>query len=91
MTPKGVCVLSVAPGWIETEASVAFAQRMGKEAGTDYKGGKKIVMEWLGGIPVGRPAQPQEVADLIAFFASPRAASIAGSEYRIDGGTVPTL
>nr|WP_233492629.1 SDR family oxidoreductase [Xanthomonas oryzae] len=91
MTPKGVCVLGVAPGWIETEASVAFAQRMGGEAGTDYESGKKIVMEWLGGIPVGRPAQPQEVADLTAFLASPRAVSIAGSEYRIDGGTVPML
>ncbi|MBB6290658.1 NAD(P)-dependent dehydrogenase (short-subunit alcohol dehydrogenase family) [Pseudomonas sp. SJZ103] len=91
VTPKGVRVLSVAPGWIETEASVAFAQRMAAEAGTDYDGGKKIIMDWLGGIPVGRPATPQEVADLIAFLASPRSASIAGAEYRIDGGTVPTL
>ena len=91
VTPKGVRVLSVAPGWIETEASVEFAKRMAAEAGTDYEGGKKIVMDWLGGIPVGRPAKPQEVADLIAFLASSRSASIAGSEYRIDGGTVPTL
>lgn len=91
VTPKGVRVLSVAPGWIETEASVAFAQRMGTEAGTDYEGGKRIVMNWLGGIPVGRPAKPSEVADLIAFLASLRSASIAGAEYRIDGGTVPTI
>lgn len=91
VTPKGVRVLSVAPGWIETEASVAFAARMAAEAGTDYEGGRKIVMDWLGGIPVGRPAKPQEVADLIAFLASPRSASIAGTEYRIDGGTVPTV
>lgn len=91
VTPKGVRVLSVAPGWIETEASVVFAQRMADDAGTDYEGGKKIVMDWLGGIPVGRPAKPREVADLIAFLASPRSASITGAEYRIDGGTVPTL
>jgi NAD(P)-dependent dehydrogenase (short-subunit alcohol dehydrogenase family) len=91
VTPKGVRVLSVAPGWIETEASVAFAQRMADDAGTDYEGGKKIVMDWLGGIPVGRPASPQEVADLIVFLASARSASIAGTEVRIDGGTVPTL
>jgi NAD(P)-dependent dehydrogenase (short-subunit alcohol dehydrogenase family) len=91
VTTKGVRVLSVAPGWIETEASVALAQRLAAEAGTDVEGGKKIVMDWLGGIPVGRPAKPREVADLIAFLASPRSASIAGSEYRIDGGTVPTL
>lgn len=91
VTPKGVRVLSVAPGWIETEASVAFAQRMAAEAGTDDEGGKQLVMDRLGGIPVGRPATPREVADLIAFLASPRSASMAGAEYRIDGGTVPTV
>ena len=91
VTPKGVRVLRVSPGWIETEASVDFAQRMADNAGTDYEGGKKIVMDWLGGIPVGRPARPQEVADFITFLVSPRAASVAGSEHIIDGGTVPTV
>ncbi|WP_028602605.1 SDR family oxidoreductase [Ottowia thiooxydans] len=91
VTPKGVRVVRVSPGWIETEASVAFAQRMGAEAGTDYEGGKKVVMDWLGGIPVGRPATPKEVADLITFLVSPRAASVSGSEHVIDGGTVPTV
>ena len=89
--PKGVRVLSVAPGWIETEASVRLAERLAAEAGTDYEGGKRIVMQSIGGIPLGRPATPQEVADLIAFLASPRATSISGSEHRIDGGTVPAL
>lgn len=91
VTPKGVRVLRVSPGWIETEASVAFAERMAAQAGTDYEGGKKMVMDWLGGIPVGRPARPQEVADLITFLVSPRAASVSGSEHVIDGGTVPTV
>ncbi|MDR6936914.1 SDR family oxidoreductase [Luteibacter sp. 3190] len=89
--PRGVRVLSVAPGWIETEASVTFAERLGSSAGTDYEGGKRMIMDALGGIPLGRPATPREVADLIVFLASPRAASISGSEHRIDGGTVRTL
>ncbi len=91
VTPQGVRVLRVSPGWIETEASVVFAERMAAQAGTDYEGGKKMVMDWLGGIPVGRPAKPQEVADLITFLVSPRAASVSGTEHVIDGGTVPTV
>src|SRR4030095_5447221 len=47
VTPKGIRVLRVSPGWIETEASVAFAERMALQAGTDYEGGKKLVMDWL--------------------------------------------
>jgi NAD(P)-dependent dehydrogenase (short-subunit alcohol dehydrogenase family) len=91
VTPKGVRVVRVSPGWIETEASVALAERLAAQAGTDYEGGKQIIMRGLGGIPLGRPAQPREVADLIAFLVSPRAASISGVEYVIDGGTVPTV
>jgi NAD(P)-dependent dehydrogenase (short-subunit alcohol dehydrogenase family) len=56
----------------------------------DYGGARKIVMNSLGGIPIGRPAKPKEVSDLVAFLVSPRAASITGTEYAIDGGTVPT-
>ncbi|GGD34265.1 short-chain dehydrogenase [Aureimonas glaciei] len=91
LAPKGVRVVRVSPGWVETEASVRLAQRLAEQAGTDYEGGKRIIMDSLGGIPLGRPAQPQEVADLVAFLVSPRAASITGTEVVIDGGTVPTV
>jgi len=91
VTPKGIRVVRVSPGWVETEAAVALAERLAKQAGTDYEGGKQIIMKSLGGIPLGRPAKPREVADLIAFLVSPRAASITGTEYVIDGGTVPTV
>lgn len=90
VTPRGIRVVRVSPGWIETDAAVALAERLAREAGTDYEGGKKIIMDALGGIPLGRPAKPGEVADLIAFLASPRAAAITGTEYVIDGGTIPT-
>jgi NAD(P)-dependent dehydrogenase (short-subunit alcohol dehydrogenase family) len=91
VTPKGVRVVRVSPGWIETEAAAALAERLAAQAGTDYEGGKRIIMQSLGGIPLGRPAKPHEVADLITFLVSPRAGSITGSEHVIDGGTVPTV
>jgi NAD(P)-dependent dehydrogenase (short-subunit alcohol dehydrogenase family) len=86
---KGVRVIRVSPGWVETEASIALAERLARQAGTDYEGGKQIIMNSLGGIPLGRPSKPSEVANLIAFLASPRAATITGTEYVIDGGTIP--
>lgn len=91
VSPKGIRVVRVSPGWVETEAAVALAERLAEEAGTDYEGGKQIIMKSLGGIPLGRPAKPREVADLIAFVVSSRAGSITGTEYVIDGGTVPTV
>jgi NAD(P)-dependent dehydrogenase (short-subunit alcohol dehydrogenase family) len=89
VTPKGVRVVRVSPGWVETEASVALAERLAGQADTDYEGGKQIIMHSLGGIPLGRPSKPSEVANLIAFLASPRAATITGTEYVIDGGSIP--
>jgi NAD(P)-dependent dehydrogenase (short-subunit alcohol dehydrogenase family) len=91
VSPKGVRVVRVSPGWIETESSVHLAERLAREAGTDLEGGKKIIMESLGGIPLGRPSKPAEVANLIAFLASDLAATINGAEYVIDGGTIPTV
>ncbi len=91
VTPQGVRVVSVAPGWVATDAAQALVERVAAQAKTDHEGGRQIIMRSLGGIPLGRPATPQEVADLIVFLASPRAGSITGTEYVIDGGTVPTL
>lgn len=91
VSPKGVRVVRVSPGWIETEASVKLARRIADDAGTDIEGGKKVIMDALDGIPLGRPSSPAEVANLVAFLASDRASSITGAEYVIDGGTVPTV
>jgi NAD(P)-dependent dehydrogenase (short-subunit alcohol dehydrogenase family) len=90
VSPHGVRVVRVSPGWIETEASVRLAERLAAESGVDVAEGKRKIMKSLGGIPIGRPSTPEEVASLIAFLASDRAGSITGSEYVIDGGTVPT-
>ena len=90
VSPKGVRVVRVSPGWVETEAAVGLVNELAAKAGTDVETARQALMASLGGIPIGRPAKPREVADLVAFLVSPRAASITGTEYVIDGGTVPT-
>ncbi len=91
VSPKGIRVVRVSPGWVETEAAVRMVERLAKADGTDYKAAQKGLMNSLGGIPIGRPTKPQEVADLVSFLVSPRAGAITGTEYVIDGGTVPTV
>lgn len=91
VAPKGVRVVRVSPGWIETEASVALAKRLAAEHGIDVEQGKQMIMTSLGGVPIGRPSKPEEIANLIAFLASDRAATITGAEFVIDGGTMPTV
>lgn len=89
VSPKGVRVVRVSPGWVETDAATALVERLGAQSGAGAEGARRQLMQSIGGIPIGRPAKPTEVADLIAFLVSPRAASITGAEYVIDGGTVP--
>jgi NAD(P)-dependent dehydrogenase (short-subunit alcohol dehydrogenase family) len=82
----------VSPGFIETSAAQGLIARLAETAGTDEATARQGLMEVaLGGIPMGRPGRPEEVAELVAVLASDRAASIHGSEYVIDGGTVPTV
>jgi NAD(P)-dependent dehydrogenase (short-subunit alcohol dehydrogenase family) len=89
--PQGVRVLSVAPGYTETSAATRLLERLGAANGTGLEVTRQALMRSLGGVPIGRPNTPEEVADLIEFLAGDRAATLHGAEYVIDGGTVPTV
>jgi NAD(P)-dependent dehydrogenase (short-subunit alcohol dehydrogenase family) len=88
--PRGVRVLRVAPGFTETHSATRMIERLAQADGTDVEAARSALMRSLGGIPIGRPNAPDEVAELVAFLASDRASTLHGAEYTIDGGTVPT-
>ncbi|MGK5051121.1 SDR family oxidoreductase [Janthinobacterium sp. RB2P8] len=89
--PQGIRINTVSPGFIETTAAHAMIRRGAEHAGISEDAARQKLMQTLGGIPIGRPGKPEEVAELVAFLASDRAASIHGAEYVIDGGTIPTV
>lgn len=91
VSPKGIRVLTVSPGWIMTTSSTRMMERIAQSANSSIEEARQSVMDSLGGIPFGRPAQPEEVAEFVGFLVSPRAGYLTGTEYVIDGGTIPTI
>jgi len=80
----------VSPGWRQIDTTAALVELLASRGSTDYEGGKQIIMDAHGGIRLGRWSILAEVADLVAFLISPRAPAISGTEYLIDGGSIPT-
>lgn len=88
---KGVRVLTVAPGATKTAPMVKFLEDYAASAGISPEEGMKQLMAQTGGIPMGRMAEPEEVAQLVHFLVSPSASYLTGTIYAIDGGSLPVV
>jgi NAD(P)-dependent dehydrogenase (short-subunit alcohol dehydrogenase family) len=81
---KGVRANAVCPGWVRTPMGDADMDEVARARGIDREGAYARLHRQH---PLGRPAEPEEIADVIAFLASPRAAYVTGATLMVDGGT----
>lgn len=72
LAPRGVTVNAVAPGFVRTDMTAALPER--------------VVERYEGQIPLGRLADPEEVAGVVRFLVSDAAAYVTGEVIRVDGG-----
>jgi meso-butanediol dehydrogenase/(S,S)-butanediol dehydrogenase/diacetyl reductase len=81
---QGVRANAVCPGWVRTPMGDHDMDEVARAQGTDREGAYARAHRQH---PLGRPAQPEEIADVIAFLASPSAAYVTGATVMVDGGT----
>jgi NAD(P)-dependent dehydrogenase (short-subunit alcohol dehydrogenase family) len=91
--PKGIRVNSVSPGPVATDLWLGehgVAETVAAATGTDAETAREQVIAGIGGFATGKFTAPEEVANIVAFLASPRSANVTGANYLIDGGLIKT-
>lgn len=86
----GVRVVNVLPGFVVTEGAVEHIQGMADAQGISLDEAQRALVERLA-VPMGRPGEPDDVAEMIVFLASRRAKWLTGAQFRVDGGIIPVL
>jgi NAD(P)-dependent dehydrogenase (short-subunit alcohol dehydrogenase family) len=86
----GVRVVCVLPGFVVTEGATEHLRGIADRQGVDVDAVKQQIVDHLN-VPMGRPGDPEDVAEMIAFLASGRAKWLTGAEFRVDGGIIPVV
>ena len=91
LAAKGVRVLTVSPGATKTPPMEKFIADYAAAQNIPQEDALAQLLQQTGGIPMGRMAEPEEVASLVRYLVSPAASYLTGSIYAIDGGSLPVV
>ena len=83
LVKRRITVNAICPGWVETDMAAQGMQNGANAMGVTLE---QFRAQALGAVPIGRIIEPNEVASLVRFLASPQAAAITGQTYNICGG-----
>ena len=85
LAKRRITVSAICPGWVDTDMATAGMQSGAAAMGITLE---EFRAQVLGNVPIGRIIQPEEVASLVKFLASPQASAITGQTYNICGGQI---
>ncbi len=87
----GICVNAVCPGPTRSPAWIAEGGLADQLAAKSGKSRDQVLADVGKGRPLGRLAEPEEIANVVVFLCSDRASYVTGAAWSADGGTVPII
>ncbi len=88
---EGIRCNAVTPGPTATEAWLGEGGLADQQAARSGKSRDEVLAAVGAGRPLGRLAEPEEIASVVAFLCSPRSSYVTGAAWSADGGTVPII
>lgn len=86
--PFGITVNNLLPGFTRTQRLFSLLEDRARRAG---RPASELESAWIGEIPAGRLGEPEELAAVAGFLASPAAAYVNGVSLPVDGGRTSAL